>query len=62
MTATTAIGLGKGIGLLFVWIGTKLREHYNPKDELVFVSKELDSANALFFDKDYIRNLSTKAK
>jgi hypothetical protein len=62
MTATTAIGLGKGLGLFFAWVDTKLREHYNPKSKQTPAKQtpaptDLASVSAVFFDKNYIRNL-----
>jgi hypothetical protein len=59
MTAITAIGLGKGLGLFFAWVDTKLREHYNPKSKQAPAPPDLSSVSALFFDKDYIRNLKS---
>jgi hypothetical protein len=57
MTATTAIGLGKGLGLFLVWVDTKLREHYNPKSKQAPTPTDLASVSAVFFDKNYIRSL-----
>jgi hypothetical protein len=59
MTATTVIGLGKGLGLFFAWVDTKLREHYNPKTKQAPAPIDLASVSAVFFDKNYIRSLKT---
>lgn len=53
VSAVTALGLGKGIGLFFVWINEKLRKHYNPSIK----NSELQPVPAIFFDKEFIRNL-----
>lgn len=59
-TTTTAIGLGKGLGLILVWIDEKLRQHYNPRVEQNY-RIALGSVSPLFFDKEFIRNLKYDA-
>jgi hypothetical protein len=57
MTATTVIGLGKGIGLVIAWIDETLRQHYNPKREQSYGAAQLSSIPIIFFDKEFIRDL-----
>lgn len=59
MVVTTAIGLGKGIGYLIVWFDEMLRQHYNPRSKQNYntLSGSLLAVPAIFFDKDFIRNL-----
>lgn len=53
--AASAVNIGKGIGLLFVWIDDRLRRHYCGK-----VSDLFPSANPLFYDREFIWNLKVR--
>ena len=57
INAVTAYGLGKGIGLIIVWFDEMLRRHYNPSSRRLIAS-ELLPLPVIFFDKDFIKNLS----
>lgn len=50
--AASSVGIGKGIGLLLVWIDDRLRRHYCGAPQV-----GLPSAHVELYDRDFIRNL-----